>query len=70
MNLSFDFSGLSYEWSINHLTIFETQRTLEDGQSAECLGASLVQSRLNSQRAWELHEDVRFTFSRAEFEEL
>ena len=70
MNLSLDFSGLSYEWSINHLAFFETQRALEDGQTAACLGASLVQFRLNLQRDWELHEDVRFTFSRAEFEEL
>ncbi|HEX9921836.1 MAG TPA: hypothetical protein VGD99_04175 [Anaerolineae bacterium] len=70
MNLSLEFSGLSYEWSINHATFSETQRTLEDGRTAACLGTSLVQSRLNSQREWELHEDVRFTFSRAEFEEL
>lgn len=70
MNLLIDFSGLSYEWSINHLTFIETQRVLEDGQTVACLGASLVQSRLNSRREWELHEDVRFTFSRAEFEEL
>ena len=70
MNLSLDFSGLSYEWSVNHLKFFETQRTLEDGQIASCLGANLVQSRLNSQREWELHEDVHFTFSRAEFAEL
>ncbi|MEW5958122.1 MAG: hypothetical protein AB1801_10385 [Chloroflexota bacterium] len=70
MNLSLDVSGLSHEWSINHLTIFETQHVLEDGQTAACLGLSLVQSRLNSRREWELHEDVRFTFSRAEFEEL
>ena len=70
MNLSLDFSGLSYEWSIHHLTYFETERPLEDGQIAASLGASLVQSRLNSRREWELHEDVRFTFSRVEFEEL
>jgi hypothetical protein len=70
MNLSIDFSGLSYEWSINHLTFFETQRTLEDAQPASCLGASLVQSRLNPRREWELHEDVGFTFSRAELQEL
>ena len=70
MNLSFDVSGLSYEWSINHVAFFETQRTLEDGQAAACLGLSLVQSRLNPRREWELHEDARFTFSRAEFEEL
>lgn len=70
MNLSIDFSGLSYEWSINHLAFFETQRTLEDGRIAMCLGVSLVQSRLNSQREWKLHEDVRFTFSRVEFAEL
>lgn len=70
MNLALDFRGLSYEWSINHLTFFETQRALEDDRTAACLGANLVQSRLNSRREWELHEDVRFTFSRAEFEEL
>jgi len=70
MDLAIDFSGLSYEWSINHLAFFETGRTLEDGQTAACLGTSLVQSRLNSRREWELHEDVCFTFSRAEFEEL
>ena len=70
MNVAVDFSGLSYEWSVNHLEFFETKRVLEDGQTEGCLGANLVQSRLNSQRKWELHEDVRFTFSRAEFEEL
>ena len=70
MNLSLDFSGLSYEWSVNHLAFFETERTLEDGQTATCLGLSLVQSRLNPRRKWELHEDARFTFSRAEVEEL
>jgi hypothetical protein len=70
MNLAIDFSGLSYEWSINHISFSETERTLETGQTAACLGASLVQSRLNSRREWELHEDIRFTFSRAEFEEL
>lgn len=70
MNLALDFRGLSYEWSINHLTIFETQRILEDGQTAACLGLSLVQSRLKPRREWELHEDVGFTFSRAEFVEI
>lgn len=70
MNVAIDFSGLSYEWSVNHLTFFETQRALEDGHNESCLGANLVQSRLNSQREWELHEDIRFTFSQAEFEEL
>ncbi|MEW5960818.1 MAG: hypothetical protein AB1801_24095 [Chloroflexota bacterium] len=39
MNLSIDVSGLSYEWSINHMALFETQRTLEDGQTAACLVA-------------------------------
>jgi hypothetical protein len=70
MNLTIDFSGVSYEWSINHVSFFETERGLEDGQTVACLGASLVQSRLNPWREWELHEDIRFTFSRAEFEEL
>jgi hypothetical protein len=70
MDLSIDFSGLSYEWSINHMRFFETQRALEDGQSTPCLGASLMQPHLNTRREWELREDVRFTFSRAEFEEL
>ena len=70
MNVAVDVSGLSYEWSVNHLTFFETQCTLEDGHNESCLGSNLVQSRLNSQREWELHEDIRFTFSRAEFEEL
>lgn len=70
MDLAIEFSGLSYEWSIHHLAFFETQRVLEDGQTRTCLAASLVQSRLNSRREWELHEDVRFTFSRAEFVEL
>jgi len=70
MNVAIDFSGLSYEWSVNHLNFFETQRALEDGQEVACLGLSLVQSRLNPRREWELHDDVRCTFSRAEFEEL
>jgi hypothetical protein len=70
MNLSLDFSGLSHKWSVYDVTFFETQRALEDGQTAACLGASLVQSRLNSRREWERHEDVRFTFRWAEFEEL
>jgi hypothetical protein len=70
MNLAIDFSGLSHEWSINHVTFFEMERVIEDGRTAACLGASLVQSRLNAHREWELHEDIRFTFSQAEFEEL
>lgn len=70
MNVAIDFSGLSCEWSVNHLKFFETHRVLEDGQIEACLGANLVQSRLNPRREWKLHEDVRFTFSRAEFEEL
>lgn len=70
MNVAIDFSGLSTEWSVNYLKLFETQRTLEDGHNESCLGANLVQSRLNSDREWELHEDIRFTFSQAEFEEL
>lgn len=70
MKVAIDVSGLSYEWSVNHLKFFEMQRTLEDGHNEACLGANLVQFRLNSQRKWELHEDIRFTFSRAEFEEL
>ena len=70
MNLSLDFSSLSHEWSVNYVTFFETQRALESGLTAACLGLSLIQSRLNPRREWELHEDVRFTFNRAELEEL
>ncbi len=70
MNLTLNFSGLSYEWSINYLQFFETQRPLEGGQTEACLGVSLVQSRLSAARQWELHEDVRFTCGRAEFAEL
>jgi hypothetical protein len=70
MNVTIDFSGLSHEWSVNYLKFFETQRILEEGQTEACLGVNLVQSRLNSQRKWELHNDVCFTFNRAEFKEL
>jgi len=70
INVAIDFSGLSTDWSVNHLTFFDTQRTLEDGHNESCLGANLMQSRLNPDREWKLHQDVRFTFSRAEFEEL
>ena len=70
MNLSMAFSGLSYEWSINHVSISEARRTLEDGRVEACLEAVLTQSRLNNERQWELYDSLKFTFSRAEFEEL
>jgi hypothetical protein len=70
MNLAMAFSGLSYEWSINHISISEARRTLEDGRVEACLEAVLAQHKLNHARQWELYDSLTFTFSQAEFQEL
>ncbi len=70
-------SGLPYEWSIKYVAIAAATRCL-DGvhlggvqvRWTPCLELVLVQSRLNSNREWELHEDVRLSFDHAELEEL
>lgn len=57
-----NFSGSSYEWAINSLSISEAQRSKEDGVEEGCLRAIMVQNRLEDGRRWILHEDVIFTF--------
>ena len=42
---------------------------LEDGRTEPCLKASLLQSRLTDNREWQRNEDLKFTFSYAEFDE-
>ncbi len=64
------FSGLSYEWSVNHIDIQETRRVLEAHEIETCMSAALIQPRLNERREWELQEVLSFTFTDGEFEEL
>jgi hypothetical protein len=71
-DLAITVSGLPYEWSIQYMAIAPATRCLDGIQvrRTPCLELILVQSRLNASREWDLHEDVRFRFDRAEFEEL
>lgn len=69
-DLSISFSGVSYEWAINNLTIEESRRTREDGKEESCLRAVLSQSRLKGGREWALHEDLSFTFRSCAFLEI
>ena len=70
MDLAVGFSGQLHEWSVYEVFISEARRTLEDGREEVCLKAVVVQSRLMENREWTRHEDVSFTFGRAEFEEV
>ncbi len=63
-------SGLAYEWSIKYVSIAAATRCLDGVRRTPCLELVLVQSRLNPNREWEPHEDVRLAFDHAEFEEL
>ncbi len=64
------FSGLSYEWSVNHVEFREGQRTIETNDLEPCLAFALWQPMLTAKREWELKEVMRFTFTKAEFMEL
>ncbi len=70
MDLSVDFSGQLHEWSVYEMFIADARRVLEEGREEACLKAALVQSRLMDNREWQRHEDVSFTFRRAEFVEV
>ena len=61
-DIMINFSGNSYEWAINSLSIGEAQRSREDGVEEGCLNAVIVQNRLEDGRGWILHEDMKFTF--------
>ena len=67
--LAIEFSGNSYEWAVDGLTIAETERALEGGGVEACLRAVLVQKRLSDGREWVRHEDVTFTFRGCSFRE-
>jgi hypothetical protein len=67
--LTIAFSGNSYEWAVDTLTIAETERSREVGGVEACLKATLVQKRLNESREWVRHEDVTFTFRGCSFRE-
>jgi hypothetical protein len=70
MGLEFSISGLSYEWSVNGLHIQHTTRRTELRADEPCFTAILLQNRLNEENEWKLHEDLKFTFLQAEFDEL
>lgn len=61
-DLRINFSGKSYEWSINSISIGETNRLADTGNVEACLKGVLVQNRLEDGRQWVLHEDMSFTF--------
>lgn len=66
--LSIDVTGQTHDWAIYELCIENASRTLQDGREAPCLRAGLQQSRLVD-GIWHRHEDITFTFDRAEFTE-
>lgn len=61
-DLRINFSGHSYEWSINSLSLSEASRSRDDGTMEICLKGVLLQNRLEDGRTWVLHEDMSFTF--------
>lgn len=61
-DLAIEFSGNSYEWAVDSLTIADAERSREYGGAETCMKAVLVQKRLNERREWVRHEDVTFTF--------
>ena len=67
--LAIEFSGNSYEWAVDGLTLAETERAREGGGVEACMSAVLVQKRLNDSREWVRHEDVTFTFRGCSFRE-
>ena len=67
--LAIEFSGNSYEWAVDSLTIAEIERSREGGGVEASMRAILVQKRLNKSRAWVRHEDVTFTFRGCSFSE-
>lgn len=69
-DLAIEFSGNSYEWAVDSLTIAETERSREGGGVEACMRAVLVQKRLSNKREWVRHEDVKFTFMCCSFREL
>lgn len=68
-DLSFNFSGQSYEWSILNVLVTESTRTREDGSNESCFKAVFLQNRLES-NAWKPSEDVAFTFTEGSFHEI
>ncbi len=69
-DLSIDFSGKSYEWSILDLSISQTERAAETDRQVRCMQATLTQNRLHNRKEWQPHTDLAFTFQYAEFSEL
>jgi hypothetical protein len=69
-DVSADFSGNSYEWSISNVSINEARRQSENGAIEECLQLIVVQNRLDSAREWRLHDDLSFTFKTCTFREI
>ncbi|MGH9905059.1 MAG: hypothetical protein ACRD8U_05665 [Pyrinomonadaceae bacterium] len=68
-DLAIEFSGNSYEWAIDILSVAETERSREQGGVESCLKAVLVQKRLSEHREWIRHEDLTFTFRSCAFQE-
>jgi hypothetical protein len=66
-DLAIEFSGNSYEWAVDDLTIASTERSREGCGLEACMKAVIVQKRLNDKREWIRHEDVRFTFRSCSF---
>jgi hypothetical protein len=69
-DLAIEFSGNSYEWAIDSLSVAETERSREQGGVESCLKGVLVQKRLSERREWIRHEDLTFTFRGCDFQEL
>ena len=67
--LAVEFSGNSYEWAVDTLTVAEAERPREGGGVEACLRAVLAQKRLNESREWVQHEEVTFTFRGCSFRE-
>lgn len=68
--LAVEFSGNSYEWAVDTLTVTEAERRREGGGVEACLRAVLTQRRLNESREWVRHADVTFTFRECSFREF
>lgn len=69
-DVEIEFSGNSYEWAIDSLTIAESERSREHGGVETCMKAVLIQKRLDDGREWVRHEDMTFTFRSCVFREL
>ena len=66
-DLAVKFSGRPLEWPIITFAIGEAARMNEMNQQVKCFQAVLSFSHLQDDQTWVLEDDLKFTFSSAEF---